>query len=360
MDSRIPSRRNTSYSSSWARLENFLLGRTLHVHSLSPLTPPPILFDDHSHDDSLTASQLDKIAKELQNFLSVRLTNTLQTVDNRTSNDAASTATGSIRRLRKGFIRAVKASFVELPLSHQQDFQTDENSHSIPKPWGIEIEIQPPESSVNPFSNLTDRSKPQTQKAHILFLSNAKFATSTHYSILLWKAPPSATYTEDVESQTQQSRIDGQDDAMLSRMNASSTENTVSVTSRMLMAHALDFISRFFDCRVSQEAPLCSIRGLNLERMSEAILRFHRSRREENDRSSLLSSFDRFGIDLGFALPTQVLSDIAQSSSTIENGPAPHLNLISLTVPAADVKSLMTGTREGMLQNYTIMTSMKN
>lgn len=342
MERRNPKGRKESPS--WAKLEDFLLGRTFHVHSLSPLSSPTVLFDDsHSQNDPFSSSQLDKIAKQLHSFLSIRLTNTLQTIDNRTLNEIGSTTTGTIRRLRKGFIRAVRASFVELPLPlNEQDIQTDHSNDSIPKPWGIEIEIQPPESNTNPFSSLTDRSKPQTQKAHILFLSNGKFATSTHYPILLWKAPPSAIYTEEIGSQ-QQSRSDGQNEAIFSKMNASSTENTVSVTSRMLMAHVLDFISRFFDCRVSQEAPLCSIRGENLERMSEAILQFHRLGNEKNERSS----FDNFGIDLGFALPTQILCDLPQNGNTIEDGPAPHLNLISLTVPAKDVKALMTGTRQG-------------
>lgn len=337
--------------SSWARLERFLLGRTLHVHALSPLNPPSFLFDGHSQDDTFSSSQLDEIAKALHNFLSVRLTNTLQTMDNRNTNDPSLMTSGTIRRLKKGFIRAVRASFVKLPHS-----QTEDDDESKPTPWSIEIEIQPPESTTDPTSSLKVRSKSQTQKAHILFLTNAKFASPTHFPILLWKAPPSAIYTEDIGSQQQQqSRINGQNDAILSKMNADSTESTVSVTSRMLMAHALDFISRFFDCRISQEAPLCSLRGMNLERMSEAILSFHRSRNEEDGQKSLLSSFDRFGVDLGFALPTQVLCDIAQSGCKIEDGPAPHLNLISLTVPAKAVKALMTGTRQGMLQKFCLI-----
>lgn len=333
----------TLNSSSLFDLE-ILVGRTLHVHALSPLTLPSTLLRRNvplnDENEPFKSIQLDQIAKELSTFLSVRLTNTLQTTDHSNSNGAPSTIpTGSIRRLKRGFIRAVRASFVDIPLTDWQESQIDDRFNRMPTPWAIEIEIQPPESNFNPTSNLPDRSQSRTQRAHILFLSNAKFTTPTHYSVLLWKAPPSAVYTENVESPQQQSLTDRQN---------TSTESTVSVTSRMLMAHALDFISRFFDCRISQEAPLCSIRGLNLERMSEAILHFHK---EQNDaeRARLHSHIEKFGIDLGFALPTQVLCDIAENAGMIEDGPAPHLNLISLSIPAADVKALMRGTRQGML-----------
>lgn len=297
------------------------------------------------------------MAQQMFGFLTLRLTNVIvETGSTSTQMDSYSTkgSRQSTQGVGQAVVRHVNAAFVDVPHDDDDDDDDDEAGKNTdaqddigkPQPWAIEIEVQPPDPSVtDPFHSLaTNKRKPDPQHAHLLFLSSSRRLSSTHYPLLLWKAPPAHAFSDAAQSQAQQQQQ--QQEQRQSHAKGADIDLAAaaqpSMTARLLIAHALDFISRYFDCRMSQQAPLCSIRGANLESMAEAIVRHHRIAARTGTGMAL--DVDHFGVDLGFALPTQLPSDLQLD---LRSGPAPDLNLISLTVPAAVVKELMRGAGLG-------------
>lgn len=175
----------------------------------------------------------------------------------------------------------------------------------VPRPFAVEIQIRQPDPTIN----RPDRTR--IEMAYLLFFSTRKKESETHYPIMFWRAPLSA----------RNAPLDGQDGDV--------EASQLAVTGRLLTSQTLSFLAAYFDCRISSLAPLHGIRGKNLEDITEGVVRHARQKT------------DHLALELTFALRSRVRP---YSDSETINGPAPDLNIISLSVPGQISEELMGGS----------------
>jgi hypothetical protein len=248
----------------------------------------------------------------------------------------------SARPLGAPWIRQVQSSTVAMP-AH------DVATSNTPSPWAIEVEVQG-------YSSPGAAREAGRAYAHFVFLSSKRHCTPTHYPVLLWKAPPAAIFNNGngVEEIVQ----NGISINAGSRLNEDPNSLTQSLTTaRLLVSHVLEFIERYFDCRISQQKPMCSIRGPALQRLADAIVDDLQKVADDHDLSAEAFSLQNHPLDLGYAVPAYLHDgDVPQTADSygartaalaVVEGPAPMLNLITLTVPVAVVSSYLQSEDSG-------------
>ncbi|PWN92877.1 hypothetical protein FA10DRAFT_8763 [Acaromyces ingoldii] len=303
-----------------------LLNRTLYLHSLSPLHIPPPLRQHRggggtgpqaAANSVLTTQQLDIIGKELSSYLSIRLNDSLLIApasEEGPSRRAEGIGADRLKSVQAGFLSLEEGEPLQRYLSAVRQADEDDDAENEREQgqrrmaWAIEIQIKAAPVFL-PSGRMRDR---RVELAHLVFLPGAR---KNHYPLVLSKAPSASALTS-----TSADDIDGATAAAAS-----------SLTARALIAHAFDYMSKRFDCRLTSSTALSSLRGPNMVRLAEAILSstYAQIQRRRDD----LDEEDRPSppVELTFALPNQVLVD--EASNKRKRGPNPRLATLSLTVP---------------------------
>lgn len=262
----------------------------------------------------LTTQQLDIIGQELKSYLSIRLNDSLLIApasEEGPSRRAEAIGADRLKSVQAGFLSLGEGEPLQRYLSAAGQTDDDDDGHERGErrlAWAIEIQIKAAPVFL-PSGRMRDR---RVELAHLVFLPSAK---RNHYPLVLSKAPSVSALTS-----TSADDIDGATAAAAS-----------SLTARALIAHAFDYMTKRFDCRLTSGTALSSLRGPNMVRLAEAILSstYAQIQRRRDD----LDEEDRPSppVELTFALPNQVLVD--EVTNKRKRGPNPRLATLSLTVP---------------------------
>lgn len=310
-----------------------LLNRTLYLHSLSPLHIPPPLRQQQgggtgpqaAANSVLTTQQLDIIGQELRSYLSIRLNDSLLIApasEEGPSRRAEGIGADRLKSVQAGFLSLEEGEPLQRYLSAASQTGDDDDGdvgHERGQrrmAWAIEIQIKAAPVFL-PSGRMRDR---RVELAHLVFLPGTR---KNHYPLVLSKAPSASALTS-----TSADDIDGATAAAAS-----------SLTARALIAHAFDYMTKRFDCRLTSGTALSSLRGPNMVRLAEAILSstYAQIQRRRDD----LDEEDRPSppVELTFALPNQVLVD--EATNKRKRGPNPRLATLALTVPWRICKQLL-------------------
>ncbi|GAC96337.1 vacuolar protein sorting-associated protein [Pseudozyma hubeiensis SY62] len=325
----------------WAYAERVLLDRTLRLHSVSPL-----------HLSSLPASiqevsrpLFQMLRNELRHYINLRLSDGFGFLESAgTTIDARDPESGDLRppeRRRRADIDRVGQ--VRIGLLEDGEFtgalqESNRSGEAKARPWAIEIELGKPaaeqEGNKAKITSLRSRAAQEATPAelcHIVFVPasttrDEHSRTSRRYPLIATKAPSSSTASSDPLLAT-----------------------SVNV-GPVVLGHALDWIQKRFDCRISSATGAAAIasqmRGPRLEALAELIVRQTRSEMGMTDgveRTQEQRAADAAvkPVELVFAFPTRVKSESGKSK--MPSGPAPDLTSLTLTVPWEVCMNLLDG-----------------
>ncbi|TKY86791.1 hypothetical protein EX895_004432 [Sporisorium graminicola] len=326
----------------WARAERVLLDRTLRLHTVSPL-----------HFSSLPASiqevsrpLFQMLRNELQHYINLRLSDGFGFLEaGGTTIDARDPESGDLRppeRRRRADIDRVgqvRIGFLEDAEFTGAMQAANRSGEPKARPWAIEIELGKPaaeqDASKSKIASLRSRNAQEATPAelcHIVFVPasttrDGHSRTSRRYPLIATKAPSSSAASSDP-------------------LQATSSVNVGPI----VLGHALDWIQKRFDCRISSATGAAAIasrlRGPRLEALAELIVRQTRAEMGVSDgveRTPEQRAADSAvkPVELVFAFPTRVKSDGRKNKTA--QGPAPDLSALTLTVPWEVCMSLLDG-----------------
>lgn len=345
----------------WARSDRLLLDRTLRLHTVSPL-----------HFSSLPCS-IQEVSRplfhmlrtELHHYINLRLSDGFgfletagPTIDARDPESGDLRPPERRRRADTDRVGHVRIGFLDDKGSTEMLQEGKNGEEAKARPWAIEIELGKPaaaaaeqDSSKNRLALLRLKSAQEATPAelcHIVFFPASttrddRSRTSRRYPLIATKAP---------------SVVAANADPLL----AVSGVNVGPI----VLAHALDWIQKRFDCRISSANGAAAIasrlRGGNLEALAELIVR--QTRAEMGAKEGVERSQQQRGADarlkpveLVFAFPLKVEAE-AQRGKTVV-GPAPELSTLTLTVPWEVCMSLLDGLSLGKLPNPSSRNTLK-
>ncbi|EST07602.1 Centromere subunit L [Kalmanozyma brasiliensis GHG001] len=320
----------------WAYAERVLLDRTLRLHTVSPL-----------HFSSLPASiqevsrpLFQMLRNELQHYINLRLSDGFGFLESGgTTIDARDPGSGDLRppeRRRRADID--KVGHVRIGFLEDAEFTgalqaSNRSGEARARPWAIEIELGKPaaEQDKNKIASLRSRSAQEATPAelcHIVFVPasttrDERSRTSRRYPLIATKAPSSVA--------------SGADPLLATSVNVGP----------VVLGHALDWIQKRFDCRISSAGGVAAIssrlRGSRLESLVELIVRQTRTEmgiQDAVERTQEQRAADSAvkPVELVFGFPLKV----AGKGKTM-SGPAPDLTSLTLTVPWEVCMSLLDG-----------------
>ena len=331
----------------WARSDRVLLDRTLRLHTVSPL-----------HFSSLPASiqevsrpLFQMLTTELHHYINLRLSDGFGFLEaTGTTIDARDPESGDLRpperrrRAETDRVGQVRIGFLE-----DADFtgalqESNRSGEAKARPWAIEIELGKPaaeqDTSRNKMSSLRSKAAQEATPAelcHIVFVPasttrDERSRTSRRYPLIATKAPSATSASADP--------------LLGAPINVGP----------IVLGHALDWIQKRFDCRISSATGAAGIasrlRGPRLEALAELIVRQTRAEMGATDgveRSQQQRAKDAAvkPVELVFAFPLKVRS-AADGGKTTTHGPAPDLTSLTLTVPWEVCMSLLDGLPLGM------------
>ncbi|SAM80427.1 uncharacterized protein UBRO_02429 [Ustilago bromivora] len=328
----------------WARSDRVLLDRTLRLHTVSPL-----------HFSSLPSS-IQEVSRplfhmlrtELHHYINLRLSDGFgfletagPTIDARDPESGDLRPPERRRRADTDRVGHVRIGFLDDKESTEMLQEGNNGEEAKARPWAIEIELGKPaaaaeqDSSKNRLALLRSKSAQEATPAelcHIVFFPAStarddRSHTSRRYPLIATKAP---------------SVVAANADPLL----AVSGVNVGPI----VLAHALDWIQKRFDCRISSANSAAAIasrlRGGNLEALAELIVR--QTRAEMGAKEGVERSQQQRGADarvkpveLVFAFPLKVEAEGQRGKTVV--GPAPELSALTLTVPWEVCMSLLDG-----------------
>ncbi|PWZ00624.1 hypothetical protein BCV70DRAFT_189123 [Testicularia cyperi] len=316
----------------WTRLDKVLLERTLRLHTVSPM-----------HFSSLPASVQDvsrsmfqMLRSELHQYVNMRLSDGHGFLEGATGGSMINPRdpeSGDLRppaRRRRAEVN--KVGKVRIGYLDDRDFvrafQAENRSGDRQaRPWIIELELGRPTSEAT-AAPTAEEALP-SELCHIVFIpastpkDDGRKAPSISYPLIATKTP-SATLASN--------------DALL--------PDAPSNIGPLVLAHALDWIQKRFDCRIAlatgNSSIVSQLRGRRLESLAEEIVRqtrFHMGAQEGVERTPEQRMVDETSIkpvELSFAMPTSVQGRApldGPGKSRMLPGPAPELATLTLTVP---------------------------
>ncbi|SNX83255.1 uncharacterized protein MEPE_01961 [Melanopsichium pennsylvanicum] len=335
----------TSNDAKWSPSSTqILLDRTLRLHTLSPL-----------HFSSLPAS-IQEVSRplfsllraELQTYINMRLSEgfgfleSSGTVMNARVRDVESDDLRPLERRRRAEMDRVGG--VRIGFLQDSDFiealqRSNTTGEAKARPWVIEIELGKPAAAEQAKINLLRFKAAQqatpAELCHIILFpaSNTKdqhSRTSRRYPLVVTKAPSASI---------------GTGDPLLG-----GTAVNVGPT---VLNHALDWIQKRFDCRLSSSNGGASIasqlRGIKLEELAELIVRQTRIEMVAAEHKTIEGKVKP--VELVFGFPTKVNRVGGKATTTtttmmMMQGPAPDLTNLSLTVPWEICIKLLEGSDE--------------
>ncbi|CBQ71850.1 conserved hypothetical protein [Sporisorium reilianum SRZ2] len=326
----------------WAYAERVLLDRTLRLHTVSPL-----------HFSSLPASiqevsrpLFQMLRNELQHYINLRLSDGFGFLEaGGTTIDARDPESGDLRpperRRRADMDRVgqVRIGFLEDAEFTGALQAANRSGETKARPWAIEIELGKPaaeqEASKGKMTSLRSRSAQEATAAelcHIVFVPasstrDGHSCTSLRYPLIATKAPSSSAASSDP-------------------LLASSSVNVGPI----VLGHALDWIQKRFDCRISSATGAAAIasrlRGPRLEALAELIVRQTRTEMGiadgvERTQEQRAADAAVKPVELVFAFPAKAKT--GGGKNAVVPGPAPDLGALTLTVPWEVCMSLLDG-----------------
>ncbi|GAC76595.1 hypothetical protein PANT_22c00105 [Moesziomyces antarcticus T-34] len=312
----------------WAQSERLLLDRTLRLHTLSPL-----------HLSSLPASAQEVsrplfqlLRTELRNYINLRLSDGFGFLESGgTTIDARDADSGDLRPPeRRRRADADRVGRVRIGFIDDAEFNTALQQKATARAWAIEIELGKPaeESESNRLGALRSKAAQEVTPAelcHIVFVPASKghgghSRTSHSYPLVATKAPSSSAA--------------GADPLM------AAAENVAPV----VLGHALDWIQKRFDCRISAATSAASLAsrltGPRLEALAELIVRETRAATDALSADQKAADAAVKPVELVLSFPTKVKG--AEPGETLP-GPAPDLGSLTLTVPWEICMNLLDG-----------------
>lgn len=315
-----------------------LLDRTLRLHSVSPL-----------HFSSLPASiqevsqpLFQMLRNELQHYINLRLSDGFGFLESGgTTIDARDPESGDLRpperrrRADTDRVGNVRIGFLEDSDFTKAFQESNRAGEGKARPWAIEIELGKPaaeqENRIASFRSKAAQEATPAELCHIVFVPGSttrdeRSRTSRKYPLIATKAPSSNVANADPL--------------------AASTVNIGPI----VLNHALDWIQKRFDCRISSATGAAAIssrlRGPRLESLAELIVRQTRAEtgaKEGVERSQQQRASDAAvkSVELVFAFPLKVKTD--GPAGTTAPGPSPDLTSLTLTVPWEVCMNLLDG-----------------
>ncbi|SPO23130.1 uncharacterized protein UTRI_01808 [Ustilago trichophora] len=327
----------------WARSDRVLLDRTLRLHTVSPL-----------HFSSLPASiqevsrpLFQMLKTELHHYINLRLSDGFGFLEAAGPTiDVRDPESGDLRppeRRRRADVDRV--GHVRIGFLDDSEFTgalqaTNRSGEARAKPWAIEIELGKPaaeqDTSKNKISSLRSKQAQEATSAdlcHIVFVpasttKDDRSRASRRYPLIATKAPSSTSA--------------GADPLLGPAINVGP----------IVLGHALDWVQKRFDCRISSANGAASIasqlRGPRLEALAELIVRQTRTEMgmvdgEERSQEQRTADAGVKPVELVFAFPLKVRTAGAEGGRTVQQGPAPDLASLTLTVPWEVCMSLLDG-----------------
>lgn len=325
----------------WAYTQRVLLDRTLRLHTVSPL-----------HFSSLPASiqevsrpLFQMLQNELHHYINLRLSDgfgflesTGTTIDTRDAESGDLRPPERRRRADIDRVGQVRIGFLEDAEFTRALQASNESGESKARPWAIEIELGKPaaaqEGAKGKITSLRSRAAQEATPAelcHIVFVPasstrDERSRTSRRYALIATKAPSSSAASSDP--------------LVATSMNVGP----------VVLGHALDWIQKRFDCRISSASGAAGmasqLRGARLEALAQLVVRETRSEmgisdgversREQREADAAVKP-----VELVFAFPLKMKSDGAEKQTV--TGPAPDLSSLTLTVPWEVCMSLLDG-----------------
>ncbi len=318
----------------WAQSERLLLDRTLRLHTLSPL-----------HLSSLPASAQEVsrplfqlLRTELRNYINLRLSDGFGFLESGgTTIDARDADSGDLRPPeRRRRADADRVGRVRIGFIDDAEFNTALQQKATARAWAIEIELGKPaeEAESNRLGALRSKAAQEVTPAelcHIVFVPASKghgghSRTSHSYPLVATKAPSSSAA--------------GADPLM------AAAENVAPV----VLGHALDWIQKRFDCRISAATSAASLAsrltGPRLEALAELIVRETRAATDALSADQKAADAAVKPVELVLSFPSKVKG--AEPGETLP-GPAPDLGSLTLTVPWEICMNLLDGLNLGTL-----------
>ncbi len=318
----------------WAHSERLLLDRTLRLHTLSPL-----------HLSSLPASAQEVsrplfqlLRTELRSYINLRLSDGFGFLESGgTTIDARDADSGDLRpperrrRADTDRVGRVRIGFID-----DAEFNTALQQKATARAWAIEIELGKPaeEADSNRLGALRSKAAQEVTPAelcHIVFVPASKrqgghSRTSHSYPLVATKAPSSSAAGADPL--------------------VGAAENVAPV----VLGHALDWIQKRFDCRISAATSAASLAsrltGPRLETLAELIVRETRAATDALSADQKAADAAVKPVELVLSFPTKVKG--AEPGETLP-GPAPDLGSLTLTVPWEICMNLLDGLDPGTL-----------
>lgn len=330
----------------WAYSERVLLDRTLRLHTVSPL-----------HFSSLPASiqevsrpLFQMLKNELHHYINMRLGDGFgfleaagPIIDARDPDSGDLRPPERRRRADTDRVGHVRIGFLEDAEFTGALQAANQSGEAKARPWAIEIELGKPaaaeqDTSRSKMSSLRSKGAQEATPAelcHIIFVPasttrDERSRTSRRYPLIATKAPSSS--------------VAGTDPLLGASINVGP----------IVLGHALDWIQKRFDCRISSAtgagAIASQLRGPRLETLAELIVRQTRMEMGVDDgaeRSHEQRMVDAAvkPVELVFAFPLKVKSEVDKDG--VVQGPAPDLTSLTLTVPWEVCMTLLDGLSAG-------------
>ncbi|KAN0063214.1 hypothetical protein ACQY0O_004378 [Thecaphora frezii] len=325
-DSRADDSITSQTAAPWCIPERILLDRTLHLYSLSPMhfsgLPGSVR--------TVSPSAFGLLRAELYQYVNLRLSDGMGFLEEvNTISNARESTTGELvpparrRRTDMGKVGRVRIDFLTDPAlleGFEGGVSASDDGKDEAKPWIIEMELGLPVARDGVGSSSSVATEAQSAElCHIVFLpgrSRSDAGLDSHsYPLILTKAPSAAV---------------GGDQAL----------GALSNVGRLVLTHALDWLQKRFDCRISHGSGAMSIasllRGGPLEALAELVVRQTRimsGTAEGRARSAKQKQVDAGvkPVELSFAFPATVACAGGRAGARVQ-GPAPELSSITLTV----------------------------
>ncbi|EPQ28892.1 uncharacterized protein PFL1_03693 [Pseudozyma flocculosa PF-1] len=342
-DDSVSSQAGPGANAEWCVPDRILLDRTLHLYSISPLH-----FSGLPGSIRKVSPALFRLLRaELYQYVNLRLSDGLGFLeDANTLSNARDSSSGDLipparrRRTDLGKVGRVRIDFVK-----DEDF-LDGFDGSRPasdledqyRPWIIEMELGLPVTRDGVGSSRAMAAEAQSAElCHIVFLPGRSGSDpnldSHSYPLILTKAPSVAL---------------GGDQPLGTSSNAG----------RLILTHALDWLQKRFDCRISQGSGAMSIasmlRGPSLEALAEVVVKQTRmmsGAKRGRMRSAKQQQVDADvkPVEMSFAFPITIDDPSGPANGRAPSkmdGPAPELATITLTVPWDLCMQLVDGLSE--------------